>query len=219
MRATVRDELRRGQADGLGRTERKQLTDAITGVMLVAGDLRNSVRDAIRDELTWHRGMLPPQKPLPSDLDAEAQLVSRILNGCSVAKTHPLNGDDFYSPLHRVVFEAAWAIEEAGNQITTERVLVLMRLQEMPVTQEVCDDVNALLVNGSLTPLRELVERVLESARRRRMIGWLETMETELRLGHASVASTISRIEETLAKRSTHQTSSSPSVTRITRTG
>jgi len=194
-------------------SERQGIRDGIAALLGVAGALRGEVKAAIQDELAWNRTTSIPQMPLPSDLEAEAQLINRILNGCSVRKTHPLNGDDFYSPLHRVVFEAAWAIEESGNKLTTERVLVLLRLQELPVNQDLCDDVNWLLQNGSLTPLEELKARVLEFARRRRMIGWLQTLETELRLGTASVASTKSRIAETLARGSTQANSGLASVT------
>jgi replicative DNA helicase len=197
-------------------SERQGVRDGIAALVGVAGALRGEVRDAITDELRWNRTTRIPSMPLPSDLEAEAQLINRILNGCPLSKTHPLNGDDFYSPLHRVVFEAAWAIEETGNAVTTERVLVLMRLQEMPVTQSVCDDVNWLLTDGSLESLASLVGRVLEFARRRRMIGWLQTLEQELRLGSASVASTKSRIAEMLAKSSPQQSSPVASVSKIT---
>ncbi len=167
----------------------------------------HEVRQAVRDEMTWHRASSSPSLPLPSDLEAEAQLINRLLNGMAAKKTHPINGDDFYSPLHRVVFETACAIEEAGNKVSTERILVLMRLQEMPVSQTVCDDVQWLELNGSLESLEDLKARVLEFARRRRMVQWLQAMETDLRLGKASVASTKSRIRETLDPPSPGQTS------------
>lgn len=164
-----------------------------------------AVRETVRSELEWHKLKEQPEVPLPSDLDAEAGLIGAMFAGDASLKS--LSFEDFYDPLHRVLWQTGAAIAEMGNPVSSERILVLMRAQGMPVTDSVCEDVAWLEVNRPLESVESLRLRVLEMAQRRRMISWLKSLELDLRLGSASVASTKSRIRETLARSSPQQTS------------
>lgn len=161
---------------------------------------REEIVQVIKDEmrtLGLYRGLasrtlsvIPP----PHDIDAEASILSNMLDGGVVSgELAPLSRRHFFLPFHEMLFVVLGYLE--GLAITTEAV---------------CDGIKAAGFKGPFekevetiwygqpylsTPrILELSDRVISLWEARRLLGTMKLLEIKLRLGQTTAHQVISEI-------------------------
>jgi replicative DNA helicase len=156
-----------------------------------------NLRDVVRAELRAVGLTAEPFQPLPADLDAEGEILSALLEGdVTHAFLAPLEGGHFYSLIHAAIWNAAKDV--APGDLVAVRAGLVSRGWVGALDQE-------LLQLADRQPwrsrerLREQAERVIELAKRRKLIRALQRIEADLRTDRLSVVDAGERLREVLA--------------------
>lgn len=148
--------------------------------------LRKVVYEAVREEFRIFNPA-PVAFPLPHDIQAEGELIHLGIAGKLDVRSGSLLASEFFLPLHRMMWEALPALEDAKVSPSVPAFTAELEAKGEVVTETTKVEMEELFIpftpSGSPTELRE---RVQEAYRARRMIEWFQRMEADLRVGNAS---------------------------------
>lgn len=127
-----------------------------------------------------------PALPLPTDLDAEAEVLSAVLSGDVLcADLAPLAADHFYALLHQAVWTAAQTVTPGDLEA------VYLHLVSSGWVGAIDDELEQLTVAQpwrSTLAVKQQAARIVELAKRRELIVKLQRMEADLRSDRLTVA-------------------------------
>jgi replicative DNA helicase len=130
----------------------------------------------------------PPQ-PLPTDIDAEAEVLSAILSGdIACADLAPLAAEHFYAVIHQAVWNAAKTVKPGDVEA------VYVNLTAAGWTGAIDAELEQLTSAQpwrSRAVLKEQAARVVELAKRRELIRKLQRMEADLRTDRLTVSAAL----------------------------
>lgn len=151
------------------------------------------VAEEVRCELLMH-GPQIAELPPPSDIASERLIISALLSGDATPETvRPLVAEDFFVPLHQVLFASVEALAESGKRMSADphsMALVVTALRAQGVGGRVEDWIDHLLLlrDGEpfLVDLSRAVARVLETSNARSLSSSVRAIDQRLRLGMVS---------------------------------
>ena len=161
---------------------------------LVRREIRHEIRAAAL--VSEPRPSLPP----PSDLDAEAEVLSALLEGhCSVADLAPLEARHFFGRFHSEVFEALTLLSDRASDLESVAELLTDRGIVGPVVDEL-EQLRDAQPFASSDRLCQHVRTILDRWRERRFLELLGSIDLEVRTGVLSVDGAKPRLREFFLK-------------------
>lgn len=156
-----------------------------------------NLRDVIRTELRAVGLTAEPFQPLPADLDAEGEVLSALLDGdVTHAFLAPLEGAHFYSLIHSAIWDAAK--DAAPGDLIAVRAGLVSRGWVGALEQELLQLADRQPWR-SRARLREQADRIIELAKRRKLIRVLQGIEADVRTDRLSVAAAFEKLREVIA--------------------
>jgi len=149
--------------------------------------LISEVKRTISEEMRAEFLLFGPQAgplPPPSDVAMEAGYLREFINNGEVFTV--LVPEDFFLPLHRLMFRAA--SDHDGKPTRQEFLEDLGKLCE--VTEGIENAVDDIMDPERVLPLKasEMAERILEKSRARKLIEWMQRLDQDLRLGRTTTS-------------------------------
>lgn len=142
-------------------------------------NLMEKIRKTVRDELRAAGLLAEPAQPLPTDLDAEGEVLSAVIGGeilCSDLR--PLSAQHFYSTLHQAIWRAAEDVAPGDLEG------IYTHLTAAGWIGAIDDELEVLALtqpSRSKPMLRTQADRIIELSRRRDLIRRLQRLEADLR--------------------------------------